>query len=51
MREKTGIMELVSSKTTKQKTSFDIVYNFSEKYGNSGKYILDLVNSIYVLSK
>ena len=51
MREKTGIMELVSSKTTKQKTSFDIVYNFSEQFGNSGKYILDLVNSIYVLSK
>lgn len=51
MREKTGIMELTSSSTSKRKTSFDIVYNFSEKYGNSGKYILDLVNSIYVLSK
>jgi hypothetical protein len=51
MREKTGIMELISSKTSKEKTSFDIVYNFSEQFGNSGKYILDLVNSIYVLSK
>ena len=51
MREKTGIMELNSSSTSKQKTSFDIVYNFSDQGGNPGKYILDLVNSIYVLSK
>jgi hypothetical protein len=51
MREKTGVMELNSSNTGLQKTSFDIVYNFSDKNGNPGKYILDLVNSIYVLSK
>ena len=51
MREKTGIMELHSSNTGLQKTSFDIVYNFSDKNGNPGKYILDLVNSIYVLTK
>ena len=51
MREKTGVMELVSSTTTKQKTAFDIVYTFSNEDGNPGKYILDLVNSIYVLTK
>lgn len=51
MREKTGVMELISSKTNKHKTNFDLVYSFSEQYGNTGKYILDLVNSIYVLSK
>ncbi len=51
MREKTGVMELHSSNTGLQKTSFDIVYNFSDKNGNPGKYILDLVNSIYVLTK
>ena len=51
MREKTGIMELHSSNTGLQKTSFEIVYNFSDKNGNPGKYILDLVNSIYVLTK
>lgn len=51
MREKTGVMELHSSNTGLQKTSFDIVYNFSDKSGNPGKYILDLVNSIYVLTK
>ena len=51
MREKTGVMELHSSNTGLQKTSFEIVYNFSDKNGNPGKYILDLVNSIYVLTK
>jgi hypothetical protein len=51
MREKTGVMELSTTKTTDQNTSFGVVYNFSDQYGNSGKYILDLVNSIYVLSK
>ena len=51
MREKTGIMELRSSKTTNSNTSFDIVYNYIDETGNSGKYILDLINSIYVLSK
>jgi hypothetical protein len=28
-----------------------LVYNFDGTYDNSGKYLLDLVNSIYVLSK
>jgi hypothetical protein len=51
MREKTGVMELNSSKTTKENTSFNIEYNFNDANGNSGKYILDLINSIYVLSK
>ena len=51
MREKTGVMELTSSNTTDVKTSFGVVYNFSDQYGNSGKYILDLINSIYVLTK
>lgn len=51
MRQKTGVMVLTSSKATNQKTEFEIKYNFSDQYSNSGKYILDLVNSIYVLTK
>jgi len=51
MRGKTGTMELTSSKTTKLKTNFKLVYNFDGQYENSGKYLLDLVNSIYVISK
>lgn len=51
MRGKTGKMELTTSKTSKDKTSFDLVYNFGGNYDNSGKYLLDLLNSIYVISK
>jgi hypothetical protein len=51
MRGKTGKMELYTSKTTAEKTSFDLIYNFSGSYDNSGKYLLDLLNSIYVISK
>jgi hypothetical protein len=51
MRGKTGTMELTSSNTTKMKTNFKLVYNFDGNYENSGKYLLDLVNSIYVISK
>lgn len=51
MRGKTGVMELTSSKTTSEKTNFKLVYNFEGDYENSGKYLLDLMNSIYVISK
>ncbi len=51
MRGKSGVIELKSSKTTKEKTSFDVSYKFEGDFENSGKYLLDLVNSIYVLSK
>ena len=51
MRGKTGVMELTTSKTTTKKTSFDLVYNYQGTYDNSGKYLLDLLNSIYVISK
>lgn len=51
MRGKTGVMELTSSKTTAEKTNFKLVYNFEGTYDNSGKYLLDLLNSIYVISK
>ncbi|MFN9114228.1 MAG: hypothetical protein ACK5XN_29525, partial [Bacteroidota bacterium] len=51
MRGKTGIMELTSSKTTAEKTNFKLVYNFSGQYENSGKYLLDLINSVYVITR
>jgi hypothetical protein len=51
MRGKTGIMDLKTSKTSREKTNFDLVYNFGGNYENSGKYLLDLLNSIYVISK
>ena len=51
MRGKTGTMELTSSKTSAEKTNFKLVYNFEGMYDNSGKYLLDLLNSVYVISK
>lgn len=51
MRGKTGVMELTSSKTSIEKTNYKLVYNFEGDYENSGKYLLDLMNSIYVISK
>jgi hypothetical protein len=51
LRGKTGKLELTSSKTTVKKTSFKLNYSFEGNYDNSGKYLLDLINSIYVLSK
>ncbi|ASS50600.1 MAG: hypothetical protein A3D31_13630 [Candidatus Fluviicola riflensis] len=51
MRGKSGILELTSSKTTRQKTVYEVTYKFEGAYENSGKYLLDLVNSAYILSK
>lgn len=51
MRGKTGVLELTSSKTTRSQTKFYLTYQFEGQYDNSGKYLLDLVNSFYVLSK
>ena len=51
MKGKKGEMEIVSSKTSKDKTTYDIQFRFDEKYPNGGKYLLDLINSAYNLSK
>lgn len=51
MRGKTGVLELTSSATTQSKTKFQLSYKFEGDYENSGKYLLDMVNTIYVLSK
>ncbi len=51
MRGKTGIMELTSSKTSIHGTQFNLEYNYQGSYDNSGKYLLDLLNSLYVITK
>jgi hypothetical protein len=51
MRGKSGVLELTSSKTTRQKTIYEVTYTFEGTYDNAGKYLLDLVNSAYILSK
>ena len=51
MKGKTAVLELTSSKTTVSNTKFKLTYDFDGSFDNSGKYLLDLVNSIYVLTK
>lgn len=51
MSGKGGKIKLTSTKTTKKNTHFDLVYTFDGQYDNSGKYILDFINSIYVITK
>lgn len=50
-RGRSGSIELTSSKTTSTGTSFNLSYKFEGEYENSGTYILDLINSLYVISK
>lgn len=51
VRGKNGIVEITSSKTTPTGTSFDLNYSYEADMNDSGRYILDLINSIYVISK
>lgn len=51
MSGKTGVMTLTSSKTTKTNTKYDVRYDFNGSYENPGQYVLDLVNSLYIMMK
>lgn len=51
LKGKTGIFELTSSKTTSRKTTYDLTYRFEGNYDNAGKYVLDLINSAYIITK
>ncbi len=51
IRMKSGNMTLTSSKTTINSTEFKLVYDFNDTYDNPGKYVLDLVNSLFVIMK
>jgi len=51
IRGKTGQIQLTSSATSTEQTSFNLVYTFEGDYDSTGTYILDLINSLYVFSK
>jgi hypothetical protein len=51
LRGKAGILEMSTSKSTKTNTKVDINYVFSSAQPNAGKYLLDLINSIYIITK
>lgn len=51
IRGKSGDLVLSSSKSTKRSTDFQLLYNFNGVGTDAGTYILDLINSLYVISK
>jgi hypothetical protein len=50
LKGKSGKLELTSSETTSSKTTFDLKYVY-EGQESSAKHLLDLINTIYVVSK
>lgn len=50
LRGKTGEIIATSSKTTQEKTTYNITYEFIGAE-NAGKYLLDLLNTVYIISK
>ncbi len=51
IRGKSGNLELTSSGAEELSSDFKLVYNFEGGQDDSGAYILDLINSIYVFTK
>ena len=51
IRGKSGTLEITTSATEKNHTDFELVYKFTGDTDGAGTYILDLINSFYVLSK
>jgi hypothetical protein len=49
LKGKSGQFELNSSKTTSEQTKFNLLYSF-EGEETTGKHLLDLINSIYVVT-
>jgi hypothetical protein len=50
LKGKTGELIATSSKTTPEKTTYNITYEFIGAE-NAGKYLLDLLNTAYIISK
>lgn len=50
LKGKTGELIVTSSKTTPEKTTYNINYEFIGEE-NAGKYLLDLLNTIYIITK
>lgn len=51
LRGKSGELVMSSSKSTRSSTDFKLSYNFDGAGTDSGTYILDLINSLYIISK
>lgn len=48
---KSGVVELKSLGSKKNKTKFELNYSFDGEETNTGKHLLDLINSLYLFTK
>lgn len=48
---KSGTVELKTVKTSKKEAQFQLNYTLNEDIENNGKYLLDLINSLYTFTK
>ena len=51
LKGKEGFVELTTVKTKRTSTKFTLNYYFQGEYKDSGKYLLDLINAAFILSK
>ncbi len=51
MRGKPGTMEITSSETLETSTNFNITYRYEGDDAQATAYVLDLINSLYVITK
>jgi hypothetical protein len=51
IRGKSGDLVMSSAKATKRSTDYKLSYQFNGEGTDAGTYILDLINSLYVISK
>lgn len=51
IRGKSGNLELTSLGAEERSSQFKLIYNFEGNQEDSGTYILDLINSVYVFTK
>ena len=51
IKKGSGIVEISTAKTSKNKTNMTLSYNFDNSLDTEGKHILDLINAVYLFSK
>jgi hypothetical protein len=51
LRGKSGELVMTSGKATRVSSNYKLAYNFDGQEESTGTYILDLINSLYIISK
>ena len=51
IKKGSGMVEISTAKTSKNKSNMTLSYNFDNSLDTEGKHILDLINAVYLFSK